>query len=640
MNIYAKENRKHATIFAVCSIIFVLACSAALLAGISILSLEDLNSGAETAKDYGYDVYYYDGEVVTPTAFYAALDNYYYTNEEGAYILDQDAYQDSENEGNLQEKSDYLDFDKKEGFYVEHIEPNFTYDTKLYETYMGKLWMVEIIALVLIPFALIIGLIHCGQKNEDGTIRLYWFDKIFSDIQLLAAVAISAGVLVVYILMNSWFTTSDEIAVIVNKLFNNFPDIKHLIPWIFTGSDGYITRFLHPSWVMPVLAVVASVLIFTFDFAILSSIAKKIKNRSLLRSTILGAIISSILDSLDKSPRLFLKVYGSLFLFVGTTALLTFLTIFSLLSYNGWLSFAILIFWIIFGVISLRYISLKLSQYNSIKSGLAEIQQGNIEYKFPAYRDKDLNNLAEAINSVTDLQSDAIDKELRSQRLRSELISNVSHDLRTPLTSMVSYVDLLKNEGLDSPNAREYLDIISEKTHRLHKLTENLFEAAKASSGDIPVELAKIDFGAMAEQAIAELEDTMTANNLSVIYSCKAENSEVMADGNLLWRVIENLLTNVSKYALPGTRAYVDLVDKGANIAMEVKNMSRESLNISTDELMERFQRGDDSRNTDGSGLGLAIANDLTELMHGKFEIFIEGDLFKATVELPKAPKA
>ena len=202
---------------------------------------------------------------------------------------------------------------------------------------------------------------------------------------------------------------------------------------------------------------------------------------------------------------------------------------------------------------------------------------------------------------------------------------------------MVSYVDLLKTEGLDSENAPSYLTIIDEKTRRLQKLTEDLFEAAKASSGSIPVDIVKIEMSSIVNQAMAELEERLAANELDVIYTNKAETIYVMADGQLLWRVIENLLTNVSKYALPKSRVYLDIREDEQMIYLDVKNISKDRLNISADELMERFKRGDESRNTEGSGLGLSIAKDLTSLMHGKFSIVIDGDLFKATVALQKA---
>jgi signal transduction histidine kinase len=209
---------------------------------------------------------------------------------------------------------------------------------------------------------------------------------------------------------------------------------------------------------------------------------------------------------------------------------------------------------------------------------------------------------------------------------------------------MITYVDLLKTEGLDSEHAPEYLEILDEKTRRLKGLTENLFEAAKASSGNIPCEITDIDITAIVNQALAEMEDRLSEHDLNVIVKNELSSPMVRADGQLLWRVIENLLSNVSKYAQTGSRVYVNLSDSTGNPSagkghalLEVKNISADPLNIPADELMERFKRGDESRNTEGSGLGLAIAKDLTRLMNGVFEITIDGDLFKASVMLEKA---
>ena len=216
--------------------------------------------------------------------------------------------------------------------------------------------------------------------------------------------------------------------------------------------------------------------------------------------------------------------------------------------------------------------------------------------------------------------------------------------MKTPLTSMISYVDLLKKEGLDSPNAPEYLDIIDKKTQRLKNLTENLFEAAKASSGAIPVNMEAIDLSSLISQSLAEMEEKLLGRGLDIQIKNNCENVKVMADGQLMWRVIENILGNVAKYALENSRVYININEVAAKseaskdmIILEVKNISKDPLNISADELMERFKRGDESRNTEGSGLGLAIAKDLAKLMNGVFEITIDGDLFKATVMMEEA---
>jgi len=220
--------------------------------------------------------------------------------------------------------------------------------------------------------------------------------------------------------------------------------------------------------------------------------------------------------------------------------------------------------------------------------------------------------------------------------MKTDLITNVSHDLKTPLTSMVTYVDLLKKEGLDSRNAPEYLRILSEKTERLQKLSVDLFDAAKASSGDIPVELTRVDAAEIVNQALAELDENLRASRIRAVLTKRTEETAVMADGRLLWRVLENVLTNVAKYALPDSRAYVDISEVRNQVVIEVKNISKDPLNIDPDELMERFKRGDEARSTEGSGLGLAIADDLTRLMGGRFGIRIDGDLFKAVIELEK----
>ena len=272
--------------------------------------------------------------------------------------------------------------------------------------------------------------------------------------------------------------------------------------------------------------------------------------------------------------------------------------------------------------------------------------------------------------------------ELKNQRMKTELISNVSHDLKTPLTSLVTYIDLLKAEGLDSPNAPEYLAVLDAKTDRLRKLTEDLFEAAKASSGAMPVNMGRVDALALVNQVIGELDDRIESSGLEFIV--KADRTQgaskgagtagfaagsatgtdiggftaggagagsvqtappvkhmVSADGQLLYRVVDNLLNNVLKYALPGSRVYVDISEPGAGdlVLIEFKNISASPLNIDPDELMERFKRGDESRATEGSGLGLAIAKDLVKLMGGWLELSIDGDLFKASVYLGKSPE-
>jgi signal transduction histidine kinase len=246
--------------------------------------------------------------------------------------------------------------------------------------------------------------------------------------------------------------------------------------------------------------------------------------------------------------------------------------------------------------------------------------------------------LARGVNAISDASGAAIQNELKAQRLKTDLISGVSHDIKTPLTSIITYVDLLKREGPDSPQAAEYIDVLDQKSQRLKKLTEDLFEAAKASSGSIPVRMETIDLLSLIRQGLGEMNEGILARRLDVILHFEAEKHYVCADGQLLWRIVENLLGNVQKYALEGSRVYIDLSEKrtagGGMTLLEIKNISKDRLNIGAEELMERFTRGDASRATEGSGLGLAIAKDLARLQNGWFELKIDGDLFKAMLML------
>ncbi|MHC1719753.1 MAG: sensor histidine kinase [Clostridiaceae bacterium] len=279
-------------------------------------------------------------------------------------------------------------------------------------------------------------------------------------------------------------------------------------------------------------------------------------------------------------------------------------------------------------------------KYEGIKKGVDEVKKGNLTYKIPADGKGELDLLAGGINEISEASNIAVQNELKNQRLKTDLISNVSHDLKTPLTSIITYVDLLKREGLESPEATKYLDVLDKKSQRLQKLTEDLFDAAKASSGAIPVKFERVDMLSLVRQGLGEMEDKIRISGLDFRINAQKDNYYVRADGQLLWRVMENLLNNVLKYAQEGSRVYIDLREQtGTNnasdkVILEMKNISRNELNIDAEELMERFRRGDESRATEGSGLGLAIAKDLVTLQNGKFEIKIDGDMFKAIISL------
>ena len=275
-------------------------------------------------------------------------------------------------------------------------------------------------------------------------------------------------------------------------------------------------------------------------------------------------------------------------------------------------------------------------RYGRLRKGVEEIGNGNLDYKIEIKGDgkNEFDRLSALINELGSAQNAAIQNELKNQRLKTDLISNVSHDLKTPLTSIITYTDLLKTEGLESKNAREYLRIIDEKGRRLQKLTEDLFDAAKASSGAIPVRKEKVDLLALIRQEIAEMNGSFDEAGLELVIEAESENYYVEADSQLLWRVVDNLLRNALKYSQAGTRVYIELKED-KKTTLEIKNTSTVKLNIPPAELMERFKRGDESRASEGSGLGLAIAKDLVHLQDGRLELVIDGDLFKVIVTLP-----
>ena len=244
----------------------------------------------------------------------------------------------------------------------------------------------------------------------------------------------------------------------------------------------------------------------------------------------------------------------------------------------------------------------------------------------------------QAMNRLQSGMESAVQEQMRAERMKTELITNVSHDIKTPLTSIVNYVDLLKKEDIPSPAAREYITVLDRQSKRLKKLTEDLVEASKASSGALPVDLQPTDVSVLFSQITGEYQDRLADCHLTLVTQPPAGQPVVLADSKLLSRVMDNLVSNICKYAMPETRVYVSGVTADGQMTMSFKNISRAELNISPDELMERFVRGDTSRHTEGSGLGLSIAQSLVHLMGGTFRLSIDADLFRADVTLPLVP--
>ena len=238
------------------------------------------------------------------------------------------------------------------------------------------------------------------------------------------------------------------------------------------------------------------------------------------------------------------------------------------------------------------------------------------------------------LNDLADVSVIAVQKQLKSERMKTELITNVSHDIKTPLTSIINYVDLLQKPHTEAEQT-QYLEVLDRQSQRLKKLIDDLMEMSKASTGNMSVEITRMDAGETINQVLGEFADKLERAELTTVFRQPENKVEMMADGRLVWRIMSNLLGNAVKYAMPGTRIYVDLLEMDGKVFISMKNISREELNIQADELLERFVRGDTSRNTEGSGLGLNIAQSLMELQKGQLQVLVDGDLFKVTLTFP-----
>lgn len=284
------------------------------------------------------------------------------------------------------------------------------------------------------------------------------------------------------------------------------------------------------------------------------------------------------------------------------------------------------------------YIALNL---RTLQKGGEKLARGDFSSPIDTkYLIGDFKRYGQELNDVQSGLEQAVQEQMKAEHLKTELITNVSHDIKTPLTSIVNYVDLLKKEDIPSPEAREYIAVLDRQSHRLKKLTEDLVEASKASSGVLNVDLQPTDVNVLFSQIEGEYQERLAACQLALVTQPPAPGTVIRADSRLLSRVMDNLVSNICKYALPSTRVYVVSTLSREAVTISFKNVSRDELNISPDELMERFVRGDASRHTEGSGLGLSIARSLVQLQGGRFDLAIDADLFRADITFPLSESA
>ncbi|MBQ2895956.1 MAG: HAMP domain-containing histidine kinase [Oscillospiraceae bacterium] len=389
-------------------------------------------------------------------------------------------------------------------------------------------------------------------------------------------------------------------------------------------------------WRDILMIVLVTLIVCIFAALLCKSIAVQVKERQWLKGSlcwrvlrwglhILRRIWSALGDFVRGLPGMW-RLVGAAFIFCGFNYLCgvsqkVFFLLLALLADGAAL-------WLLLRLVK---------QWRALETTTAALAEGDLRAAvdtakfFPPLR-----QMGDTLNRVGLGLAKAVNERMQSERLKTELITNVSHDLKTPLTSIVSYVDLLKKEDIGQEPARSYIEVLDRQSQRLKKLTEDLVEASKASSGAMPVNRERLDLSELLRQCLGEYAERLSAAELTMVPQIPEGDFVVVADGRLLWRVLDNLVLNAAKYAQPGTRFYAALEQDEREKRLILRNISREPLNIAPEELMERFVRGDEARSSEGSGLGLSIARSLMELMGGRLSLTLDGDLFKVILHFPR----
>lgn len=444
-----------------------------------------------------------------------------------------------------------------------------------------------IITLVLVIVSAILITIYAGRKRNFKEIQLELIDKIPLEIILVAMFIPS----IMLLFLGIELSYSLNIATII-------------------GNIG-------------ILIIMYSIALISYE-----SIVRRIKTNTILKNTIIYRLCKWIKNGVK-------NIFNNFNLAAKIIVILACMLIFTLI-FSNW-GFTGIILLIAMYVFAFKYCFDNITKFLNIKNTVKKIYEGDTKVRLQEDEYTGvLKELCIYVNDIAGGFTNAIDKSLKSERMKTELITNVSHDIKTPLTSIINYVDLLKKEDMPNEKAKEYLDILEQKSQRLKRLTEDLIEASKASSGNIKLDMKKINVNELIKQISGEFEDKFKNKNLDLNIEIPKEDVFILADSRYLYRVMENMYTNIEKYAMENSRVYVDLLEENKKVKIEIKNISKEKLNISANELMERFVRGESSRNTEGSGLGLSIAQSLTKLQKGEFGIYLDGDLFKVIISFNK----
>lgn len=368
---------------------------------------------------------------------------------------------------------------------------------------------------------------------------------------------------------------------------------------------------------------------------LLSTVAVRIKTHTILKNTIIYKVLRKMFKIGKKSGSYMwnnIHIYGKVLIIYLAVVLLEMFFIGRFSYHIGEISWASI--WLT-DIVVAAVIVISLINMNKLKKGAIEIAKGNPDYKInTSHMLSEFRQHGETLNNINDGIQAAVEQRLKSERMKTELITNVSHDIKTPITSIISYVDLLDKENIENETAKEYIEVLKRQSEKLKKLVQDLIDASKASTGNMPVNFEPVNVNVMLEQILGESVEKLESRSIKPVVKNGSDNAVARADGRLLWRVFDNLIQNVYKYAMENSRVYIDVEESVNKITVTLKNISKNELNVSGDELMERFVRGDSSRNTEGSGLGLSIAGSLMKIQGGSLNIVVDGDLFKAVVEM------
>ena len=516
-----------------------------------------------------------------------------------------------------------IDMSKAKDDYYSKIQENFD---KVNHNPM-KNFAVSVACIILLLLLLIWNCVLAGRKGSEY--KTSKIDKVPNDLHFLVSGGLVAGGF--FLLVNSLYFYA-------KSLFSEMD--------IYSTLADMVAGVVNSNMFMPLVCALAFA-IFLVMSEWLTSVARQVKAHSgFFKNTLVYMLIKCLvwlfktvvakpakkgIAFLKYRPDVFKKQLMAYLIGYGVVNLL--LLFFVWLGDDGVVRLLLCFAWFGLNAASLVFVVKYVMDLDEIIKAFNERRPPRVNYqKLP----QSLKMLVDAQKYTAEELNRAVDKAVKDERMRSELITNVSHDLKTPLTSIVTYVDLLKHCDIQDEKAQEYIGVLDEKGGRLKRLIDDLVEASKITSGVVKLNLVQLDLGELATQAVVEHQQEFADNGLELIFKGDKKSLSAIADGQKTYRVIENLLSNARKYSAKGSRVYADVYEQNNTAVFEIKNVSAQQLDISADELKERFVRGDKSRNEEGNGLGLSIADNLCQAMHGRMEIHIDGDLFKVKVVLPR----